>query len=181
MCKLQRVPSPFVVSKLASNNLKGKENAWTVCTPTLLHGKTKTRHAMLRKINGACLLWLQGCRKTSGLSEAHLPKMETIKWLLGNKERKNICVQISLKINNGYNDKCGDSSGACQLPSRDLHQPPLTKAVTLSMNMAWWRRAHFNNAPVKPLFSTSRLWWMDGCRCCSWEMKLICMPKLDLI
>lgn len=85
ICKLQLGPSPFVVSKLVSDNLQGKENARGACTPTCFMGKPK--HVMQSKW---CmpLMWLKGCRKTSGLSEAHLPKMETMKWLPGNKTKK---------------------------------------------------------------------------------------------
>lgn len=90
MCKPQWVPSPFVISKLVSNNLRGKENAGETYTPTCCRAKTK--HVTQSKW---CmpLMWLKGCRKTSGLSEAHLPKMETMKWLLGNKtKRRKMCV-----------------------------------------------------------------------------------------
>ena len=40
-----------------------------------------------------------------------------------NKEKKDMCAQISLKTNKCYNDsKCSDSSSGCQLPSADLCQ-----------------------------------------------------------
>lgn len=78
------------------------------------------------------------------------------------------CAQISLKINKCcYDSSCSDSSSGCQLPSSGRPLPAdqhlRTKAVTLSMTLAWQRRAHFNNTPVKPPCSTCRLLWMDIC------------------
>lgn len=155
---------PFVASKLVSNNLRGKENAREPCTPTRCMGKTE---CVMQSKWCMPLMQLIKCTKTSGLSEAHLPKTETKKWLLGNKTKKRNMSMSSFpsKLTNATMTA---SAVTAAVPSSPQHRPAptnqclQTKAITLSMKVAWWSRAHFNNTPVKPPRSTSRPLWMDG-------------------